>query len=62
MLSELLYKAGRFTFGKPLRFQGDANDRSLVKTIAKNVMEHIRNLTHESKQRVIMLGARLSGN
>jgi len=39
------------TVGKPLHFQGDANNRPLVKKIAENVMEHIRTLTHESRQR-----------
>ena len=39
------------TIGKLLHFQGDANDRSLVKTIADNVMEHIRGLALESRQR-----------
>ena len=39
------------TVGKPLQFQGDANDRPLVKKIAENVMEHIRTLTQESRQR-----------
>ena len=39
------------TVGKPLQFQGDANDRPLVKKIAENVMEHIRTLTRESRQR-----------
>lgn len=41
------------TIGKPLHFQGDANDRSLVKTIAENVMEHIRGLALESRQRAL---------
>jgi 1-acyl-sn-glycerol-3-phosphate acyltransferase len=39
------------TIGKPLHFQGDTNDRPLVKTIAENVMEHIRRLSQESRQR-----------
>jgi 1-acyl-sn-glycerol-3-phosphate acyltransferase len=42
------------TLGKPLRFQGDANDRPLVKTIAENVMEQIRVLARESKLRMQM--------
>ena len=40
------------TVGKALRFFGDANDRPLVKTIAENVMQHIRALSMESRQRV----------
>ena len=42
------------TIGKPLHFQGDENDRSLVKTIAENVMEQIRFLAGESKLRMQM--------
>ena len=40
------------TVGKPLHFQGNANDRSLVKTIAENVMGQIRGLAGESKLRM----------
>jgi 1-acyl-sn-glycerol-3-phosphate acyltransferase len=50
------------TVGAPLHFQGDANHRPTVKAIAENVMEHIRNLSHESRQRVLTLGIRLSGS
>jgi 1-acyl-sn-glycerol-3-phosphate acyltransferase len=39
------------TIGKPLHFQGDANNRPLVKRIAENVMEQIRTLSHESRLR-----------
>jgi 1-acyl-sn-glycerol-3-phosphate acyltransferase len=39
------------TIGKPLHFQGDADHRPTVKSIAENVMEHIRKLSRESKQR-----------
>jgi 1-acyl-sn-glycerol-3-phosphate acyltransferase len=42
------------TVGKPLHFQGDENDRPLVKTIAENVMEQIRILAGESKLRMQM--------
>ena len=42
------------TVGRPLHFQGDANDRSLVKIIAENVMEHIRMLSWESRQRALL--------
>ena len=44
------------TIGNPLHFQGDANDRSLVKSIAENIMEQIRVLTLESKERVFLRG------
>ncbi len=40
------------TVGKALRFAGDAGDRSLVKTVAENVMSHIRSLVSESRGRV----------
>jgi len=40
------------TVGKPLHFQGDSDDRPLVKSIAENVMEQIRGLAGESKLRV----------
>jgi 1-acyl-sn-glycerol-3-phosphate acyltransferase len=40
------------TVGKPLQFQGDADNRPLVKAIADNVMGHIRALAQESKLRV----------
>lgn len=39
------------TIGKPLWFNGDANDKPLVKTIAENIMQHIRDLAQESRQR-----------
>jgi 1-acyl-sn-glycerol-3-phosphate acyltransferase len=42
------------TIGNPLWFTGDFNDRSLVKTIAENVMQNIRSLAQESKLRVQM--------
>jgi len=41
------------TVGKPLYFQGDANDRPTVKTIAENVMEHICALSQESRLRTL---------
>ena len=41
------------TIGKPMYFQGDANDRSLVKIIAENVMGHIRALSQESGLRAL---------
>ena len=42
------------TVGKALHFQGDENDRPLVKTISENVMEQIRVLVGESKLRMQM--------
>ena len=41
------------TIGEPLWFSGDANDKSLVKTVAENIMENIRSLALESKQRAL---------
>jgi 1-acyl-sn-glycerol-3-phosphate acyltransferase len=43
------------TVGRPLPFQGDVYDRPLVRTIAETVMEHIRALSRESKQRMKQL-------
>jgi 1-acyl-sn-glycerol-3-phosphate acyltransferase len=40
------------TIGKPLWFSGDANDQPLVKTVAEKIMENIRALALESRQRV----------
>ncbi len=40
------------TIGKPLWFSGDVSDKSLVQAIAEKVMENIRTLAHESRQRV----------
>jgi len=40
------------TIGKPIHFQGNANDCPTVKSIAETIMEHIHNLTRESKQRL----------
>ncbi|MCS7011644.1 MAG: 1-acyl-sn-glycerol-3-phosphate acyltransferase [Anaerolineales bacterium] len=39
------------TIGKPLRFSGDPSDKSLVKQTAEHIMENIRQLAHESRQR-----------
>jgi 1-acyl-sn-glycerol-3-phosphate acyltransferase len=39
------------TIGKALHFSGDANDKSLVKSVAENVMENIRSLASESRKR-----------
>ena len=40
------------TVGKPLHFQGDADHRPTVKSIAENVMGQIHSLARESKLRV----------
>jgi 1-acyl-sn-glycerol-3-phosphate acyltransferase len=40
------------TVGKPLHFNGDANDKSLVKNIAQTVMDNISTLVQESRRRV----------
>lgn len=39
------------TIGKALHFSGDANDKSLVKTVAEKIMENIRSLASESRNR-----------
>jgi 1-acyl-sn-glycerol-3-phosphate acyltransferase len=39
------------TIGKALHFSGDANDKSLVKKVAENIMENIRSLASESRNR-----------
>lgn len=44
------------TIGKPLTFSGDANDKSLVRTVAENIMDNIRSLAMESRQRVQAFG------
>jgi 1-acyl-sn-glycerol-3-phosphate acyltransferase len=44
------------TVGKPLHFHGNAEDRPLVRNIAETVMEHIRALSRESKQRMFLYG------
>lgn len=40
------------TFGKPLQFEGDVEDRNRVKQISRYVMQHIRELAHESQERL----------
>lgn len=46
-----LYGPYAITIGKALHFSGDANDKSLVKTVAENIMENIRSLASESRNR-----------
>ncbi len=41
------------TIGKPLHFRGDLNDKPLVRRTAEIIMEHIRLLAQESRQRVL---------
>jgi len=41
------------TIGKALHFSGDANDKSLVKTVAENIMDNIRSLATESRSRAL---------
>jgi 1-acyl-sn-glycerol-3-phosphate acyltransferase len=41
------------TIGKPLHFSGDSNDKPLVRRTAEIIMEHIRLLAQESRQRVL---------
>jgi len=45
------------TVGKPLHFQGDADDHPTVKSIAESIMGHICSLSHESRQRSLLQGA-----
>jgi 1-acyl-sn-glycerol-3-phosphate acyltransferase len=40
------------TVGKSLRFSGNADDRPLVRNVAENIMQHIRTLVGESRQRM----------
>jgi 1-acyl-sn-glycerol-3-phosphate acyltransferase len=40
------------TIGRPLYFQGDANDKPAVRGVAEKIMEHIRSLAGESRKRV----------
>jgi 1-acyl-sn-glycerol-3-phosphate acyltransferase len=40
------------TVGSPLRFQGDPEDRPLVRHVAGTVMHHIIELAHESEMRM----------
>jgi 1-acyl-sn-glycerol-3-phosphate acyltransferase len=41
------------TVGKAMRFSGDPTDKSLVKRTAEHIMEHIRVLAQESRQRAM---------
>lgn len=40
------------TFGKPLHFEGDVEDRDMVKQVSRYVMQHIKELAHESQERL----------
>ena len=44
------------TVGKPVRFQGDADDKEVVQVTAQKMMELIRSLAGESKVRVVTAG------
>jgi len=52
LITWYLYGPYAITVGKALRFSGDAKNQSHVKKIAANVMQHIRALVMESRQRV----------
>jgi hypothetical protein len=41
------------TVGKPVRFQGDPEDKDVVQSTAQQMMELIRSLSAESKARVL---------
>jgi 1-acyl-sn-glycerol-3-phosphate acyltransferase len=40
------------TIGKPLSFSGNSNDKPLVRDVAENIMQQIRVLAQESRQRI----------
>jgi len=44
------------TVGKPVQFQGDAEDKEVVQATAQKMMELIRSLAGESKARVLAAG------
>ncbi len=49
-----LYTRGPYamTVGKPLYFEGNVLDRELVRSAARQIMHHIRNLAYESECRI----------
>jgi 1-acyl-sn-glycerol-3-phosphate acyltransferase len=48
------YTSGPYamTVGRPLYFEGDAQDRERVRTATTHIMNHIRSLAHESQSRI----------
>ena len=44
------------TVGKPVQFQGDADDKEVIQATAQKMMELIRSLAGESKARVLATG------
>jgi len=50
----LFYPSGPYamTLGRPLYFGGDARDRERTRAVAGHIMNHIRNLVHESQDRI----------
>ena len=44
------------TVGKPVQFQGDADDKEVIQATAQKMMELIRSLAGESKARVLAAG------
>jgi len=50
----LFYPSGPYamTVGGPLYFEGDAQDRERTRAVAGHIMNHIRNLAHESQGRI----------
>ncbi len=40
------------TVGEPMRFSGDVNDRQHVRDITETIMQQVRLLTYESRQRI----------
>jgi 1-acyl-sn-glycerol-3-phosphate acyltransferase len=49
------------TFGEPLYYQGDVEDRQYVRVVAESVMHHIIELAHESKERMNHVPGALPG-
>ena len=50
----LFYPSGPYamTVGRPLYFKGDARDRERTRAVAGHIMNQIRNLAHESQDRI----------
>ncbi|MCX8024428.1 MAG: 1-acyl-sn-glycerol-3-phosphate acyltransferase [Thermanaerothrix sp.] len=49
----------KVTVGAPLRFEGDVEDRPLVRSVAETIMHHIIELARESENRLNSIHSRL---
>jgi 1-acyl-sn-glycerol-3-phosphate acyltransferase len=49
------------TVGNPMRFNGDLEDRDLVRSVAGRIMNRIIELSHESRNRMISRSGYISG-